>query len=225
MSVCEEIFELARGADQLPEGSRLWSESFDRLVGLHDKSAFMAWAARLGLPTPETHRITSRHHVRELAGDWFLKPCFSTFAVAGRRWGPDQARLGAGDQSWLEGQDISVDRPWVAQQFLSGHGWCAYALAESGRVLSLVCYPVEWTAGPGACVAFTARRHQGVEEWVRRFVGAATLTGQMAFDFIEVAGKGVLPLECNPRATSGRTWTRSFMREPCPHHGESVRTL
>ena len=50
MPVCEEIFELARGADQLPEGSRLWSESFDRLVGLHDKNAFMpgphVWACR-----------------------------------------------------------------------------------------------------------------------------------------------------------------------------------
>ena len=201
--VCEEIFELSRGSAHLPKTVRLWAEPLGRLRELHDKHAFMTLAARLGLPIPLTKRITSLNEVRILSGDWFLKPCFSRFAVAGRRWRSGAGSRGAVSEEWLSCQVITPSRPWVAQEFLSGQGWCAYALAEAGHVLSLVCYPVEWTAGAGACVAFTARSHAGVEAWVQNFTGAASLTGQLAFDFIEVPGRGVLPLECNPRATSG----------------------
>ena len=203
MPVCEEIFELSRGASQLPEGTRLWADSFGRLGKLHDKSAFITLAGRLGLPVPETHLITRADEVRALKGGWFLKPSFSRFASEGRPWTGELGGAFSQDETWLGHQEISPLRPWVAQEFLAGHGWCAYAMAEAGRVLALVCYPVEWTAGAGACVAFSAQSYPEVESWVQRFVKSAVLTGQMAFDFIDVPGRGVLPLECNPRATSG----------------------
>ena len=203
MPVCEEIFELVRGVGQLPDGTRLWADCFRRLGELHDKGAFLALASRLGLLVPETNLITRTDDVRSLNGSWFLKPCFSRFAVEGRHWRGESGSASPKNEAWLGRQEISLRRPWVAQEFLSGQGWCAYALAESGKVLALACYPVEWTAGAGACVAFTARPHPGVESWVRHFVESAALTGQMAFDFIDVPGRGVLPLECNPRATSG----------------------
>ena len=131
--VCEEIFHLSQGAHQLPAHTRLWAEPFDRLRQLHDKNAFAAFASKLSLPVPETNLITSEDAVRELNGEWFLKPCFSRFAITGRRW------FGAAGQkskaeAWLCKQEISPLRPWVAQEFLAGQGWCAYALAEAGQV-------------------------------------------------------------------------------------------
>jgi len=202
LPVCEEIFTLAAGRARLPAGAGLWAADLVTLQELHDKGAFISLARSRGLPVPETRNLTDAAQVSRLSGDWFLKPCYSRFAVAGRRW-PEAEKQTREDRLWLARQEISPARPWVAQEFLPGQGWCITALVEGGRVLDQVCYPVEWTAGRGACVAFTPQPHPGVARWVQDFLSASDFCGQIAFDFIEVPGRGVLPLECNPRGTSG----------------------
>jgi predicted ATP-grasp superfamily ATP-dependent carboligase len=202
MPVCEEVFVLSQGRGALPEGTRLWAPEADVLEVLHDKHAFIKLASDRGLPVPLTRRLENKADVQALEGDWFLKPCYSRFAVSGRRWRGAGVE-GRSGQAWLACQEISPVRPWVAQEFLSGEGWCAYGLVESGRVLIMSTYPVEWTAGPGACVAFSAQRQDEVEAWVEQLVAGTDWSGQLAFDFVRVPGRGVLPLECNPRGTSG----------------------
>lgn len=199
--VCEEIFALAKHREFLPKTTLLWADSVENLRRLHDKSAFPAWSQELGLRVPETRRLISADEVRELSGDCWLKPCFGRFSISGRRW--RSGRTSGSDVRWLDRQEISARRPWVAQEFLSGNGWCATALAENGRLLAQVSYPVEWTAGAGACVFFRAVPHPEIAEWVIRFVEGSHFTGQIAFDFIDVPGMGALPVECNPRGTSG----------------------
>ncbi|MDB6072161.1 MAG: hypothetical protein JWL81_3332, partial [Verrucomicrobiales bacterium] len=201
--VCEEIFTLSAGRENLPEGSRLWAADHTTLLKLHNKWTFIETARAAGLPVPDTRLIQSAEDAGNLAGDWFLKPCYSRFAAAGRRWNTGDEKSKASDRKWLGRQAIGRDRRWVAQEFLTGSGWCATALADRGRVLVQASYPVEWTAGPGACVSFRAARHPGVEDWVARCVAATGFTGQIAFDFVDVPGRGILPLECNPRGTSG----------------------
>ena len=44
-----------------------------------------------------------------------------------------------------------------------------------------------------------------IEEWVRRFVGALRVTGQVSFDFIETDDGRLVALECNPRTHSAIT--------------------
>jgi hypothetical protein len=44
-----------------------------------------------------------------------------------------------------------------------------------------------------------------IEAWVRRFVGALGLTGQVSFDFIRGADGGYYAIECNPRTHSAIT--------------------
>ena len=44
-----------------------------------------------------------------------------------------------------------------------------------------------------------------IEEWVRTFVGALKLTGQVSFDFIETADGRLYAIECNPRTHSAIT--------------------
>lgn len=201
--VCEEIFTLAAGRGQLPEGSRLLAADQATLLRLHNKWTFVEAARAAGLPVPETRLIQTAGDAENLRGDWYLKPCYSRFAAVGRRWRAVGGPAGKSDRAWLDRQAMGPHRPWVAQEFLTGTGWCATALADRGRVPAQASYPVEWTAGPGACVSFKAMRHAGVEDWVARCVAATGFTGQIAFDFAEVPGRGVLPLECNPRGTSG----------------------
>lgn len=44
-----------------------------------------------------------------------------------------------------------------------------------------------------------------IQEWVRRFVGALRVTGQVSFDFIETPDGRLVALECNPRTHSAIT--------------------
>jgi hypothetical protein len=72
-----------------------------------------------------------------------------------------------------------------------------------GRVQAHAVYPVGYRAGNGACIYFESVSEPEVDAWVAEFVGKVRFTGQIAFDFMkDVSGKW-LPIECNPRATSG----------------------
>ena len=64
-------------------------------------------------------------------------------------------------------------------------------------------YEHDFTAGRGAGICFRSLRHQKIENWVKAFAEKTKFNGQFAFDFIELSDGRVLPLECNPRATSG----------------------
>ncbi len=98
---------------------------------------------------------------------------------------------------------ISAEQPWVAQEFLTGQQICTYSVASGGRLLAHAAYATEFTAGPGACIAFEPCDQPEIEAWVRRFVKGFPADGHIAFDFIVTDAGEALPLECNPRATSG----------------------
>ena len=69
--------------------------------------------------------------------------------------------------------------------------------------------------GTCSCTAAASRRRSRsttrwsnnpeIEAWVRRFVGALGLTGQVSFDFIRSADGAVYAIECNPRTHSAIT--------------------
>ncbi|WP_159881174.1 ATP-grasp domain-containing protein [Paenibacillus puerhi] len=105
------------------------------------------------------------------------------------------------DDDTSEAQGTSA--AWVMQRLVRGRQLCTYGIAHEGELRAHAVYESRYTAGRGATVYFEAIVHDGLREWVERFVRAERFSGQIAFDFIE-DGHGVLyPLECNPRATSG----------------------
>jgi hypothetical protein len=57
--------------------------------------------------------------------------------------------------------------------------------------------------GLGVAVHFRSIEHGPALEWTRAFVERERFTGQIAFDLIETAQGDVVPIECNPRTTSG----------------------
>jgi hypothetical protein len=202
LPTCEEIFHLARfvDVDPLALGAPLWAPPGSVLLQLHHKGEFIRSARALSLPVPETHVIAQMPHDTPWEpaagqGDWVLKPAWSRFGVRVQMLRPGDA--------WPQEVVPTPAHPWVLQRRLQGQAWCTWSVAREGTLLIHSAYRVEATAGPiGAAIAFTMAPHDRILEWVQRFVSALKLTGQFAFDFIDTAA-GPLPLECNPRLTSG----------------------
>jgi len=197
---CEEIFHLARGheASRLP--CELFAPAWPQLRLLHSKWDFIRKAEALGFPVPRTWKLESRDDLQDLArrlpvGERFvLKPVYSRFST----------RV----QFFTAGEPLpdcapSSSEPWVVQAFVTGRALCTYGIARAGRLTAHAAYAADFTAGQGACINFAALEHPGLLAWVQRFVEDEAYTGQIAFDFIETPEGILLPLECNPRATSG----------------------
>ncbi|MEV0350261.1 ATP-grasp domain-containing protein [Nonomuraea sp. NPDC050680] len=182
---CEEIFWVARGRERLH--CEVLAEPLGTLRALHSKWEFVQLAKGFGLPVPETALVMSQADLAGIPRPFILKPVFSRFGT--------KVQVVQGNIALRAGEG-----PWVAQELLSGTQICTYSVAVKGRLVAHAAYAVEFTAS-GACVSFEPVEHAEVDAWVTEFVARGEFSGQIAFDFM--VGDRVLPLECNPRATSG----------------------
>jgi predicted ATP-grasp superfamily ATP-dependent carboligase len=196
---CEEVFHLARVADGLRPHVRVLVAPFCQLRRLHSKLEFIESVRKAGLGAPETNRVSSAaeaaERVRCSPGELVLKPEFSRFAT--------EVFIRPRDADVVARLPISPERPWVVQQYVAGEQVCSYSVAHEGRLTAHTAYGVTYTAGVASSIRFVVRDDPRLEEWVTRFVAAERLTGQVAFDFAVPDEGGVMPLECNPRSTSG----------------------
>lgn len=208
---CEEIFYVSAGLERLSKHCTVVADSFDQLLRLHNKWTFIEAAARSGFAVPRTSLIASpeqwadavkRYPVRD---GLVMKPVYSRAAanvlirLPGETVAPGQQA-----REWDEaGRSATPERPWVAQQYVEGRAICTYSVAYRGTLLAHAAYAAQYTMGKGACIYFEPLSHPAAMQWVERFVRAQGFTGQIAFDLIETPAGALLPLECNPRATSG----------------------
>lgn len=212
---CEETFYVARGLDVLSSKCRVFVDSLSKLKRLHSKWDFIATVTEAGLThTPSTYLLDSKEVVEKMLsapGKWVFKRVFSRFSsnvfivnnedytIIPKRMTKDKLR------SLIHTDVKSIDNHslWVAQRFIEGTSYCSYSAVINGQVTAHAVYPVEFTAGPGACINFQSVDHPGIYTWVKRFVEHEHFTGQIAFDFIVTDDGAIYPIECNPRTTSG----------------------
>jgi hypothetical protein len=199
---CEEIFFIAQGLEQLQEHCDVFCAPIEQLKRLHSKWEFIQRAREYGLAVPETFLLASPADLENFIDGYkkpfVLKPVFSRFATHVHLL--DNAQQAHAILSKLP---ISTTIPWVAQQHLEGQAYCTYSIAHHGTLAAHSTYAVDFTAGRGACINFTACEQAAIERWVTQFVQQEHFSGQIAFDFIVSREGEALPLECNPRATSG----------------------
>ncbi|MDR9744556.1 ATP-grasp domain-containing protein [Paenibacillus taichungensis] len=226
--MCEEVFYIAQGAERLRDHCRVLVSPIEQLHDLHHKYHFIQLAKSLDLSVPDTRLINSRQEWREAQavleiegeGEWVWKPVYSRFAARVRMPisstadfegdAPDQ-KIYAGKmkQQRLQNDppgdtEISSASPWVAQAYVAGQMLCTYSVAYEGEIVAHTTYDSRYRTGSvGASVFFEHVEHEGIYEWVRQFVQATGLSGQIGFDFIETEDGQVYAIECNPRATSG----------------------
>jgi hypothetical protein len=204
---CEEAFHLSRVKSDLIAATKIHEKNIlvdeiHKLEELHSKFQFNRLSTPLNFIAPESYRVTTLEAasaaIEMLPGEKVvLKPDFSRFASNTLILTKSKAR------EKIESLSLSQGVAWVIQECLNGPEYCTYSVAIKGKLVSHVTYDHEFTAGRGAGICFQSIDHPAIESWVRSFVQKTEYHGQLAFDFIEISPGKVLPLECNPRATSG----------------------
>ena len=194
--VCEEVFALAAAAPHLSD-CLVFAPDLDTLRRLHSKHDFLEFAAACGFTVPVTRRLTSVATLQTLEAEsrrLVFKPEFSRFAARAllRPAAADLARIVP-----------TPEAPWVAQEFVAGDELCAWSAAIDGRLVAYAAYQPRWRQGQASSYYFAPVREPALQSFCAAVAKAGKVTGQLAFDVIRTGEGQIVPLECNPRGTSG----------------------
>ncbi|QIK68741.1 ATP-grasp enzyme [Nocardioides sp. HDW12B] len=174
------------------------------LCQVDDKQAFSAMAAGLGLPVPETHRITDPQQVLDFdfaaTGLTYVLKSIPYDPVRRLDLTPLPRPTPAETETFVRSLPISEDHPWILQELLVGTEYCTHGTVRDGRLQVYVCC----ASSPWQLTYEQVDKPQ-IREWVERFVAAGGWTGQLSFDFIEGADGVARAIECNPRTHSAIT--------------------
>lgn len=195
--ICEEVLHLGALWKHKPPKAILFAPKLAYLSQVHHKYHFIRLCDDLGLSTPRTNLITTTQeladHVQD-SHDLVFKPVWSRFGsqvlIRPRARKIQQVRP-------------TLKNPWVAQEYIDGTEVCVYAIARAGRLVALSAYHGLVRAGPGAAICFAPENSEPLRGFVEKIISATAWTGQISFDVMRTQDGRFLPLECNPRATSG----------------------
>ncbi|WP_407686423.1 ATP-grasp domain-containing protein [Mycobacterium sp. HUMS_1102779] len=182
--------------DLFPDSCTLFLSEFDVEARLENKYEFQAALKKLGIPTLDFALVHNQGELEALDFDkpFALKPVYSRGSQQVHKVVPGQ---------FPSGLRFDADNPWIAQEWAKGTNYCSYSVCRDGQVKAHAAYPVRYAIDGTSCLTFESVRHEGIAAWVRECAEAFNFTGQIALDFIEVPGRGLFTVECNPRATSG----------------------
>ncbi|WP_395137679.1 hypothetical protein [Armatimonas sp.] len=195
---CEETFALAAGRTALPPSVRLLCPDIAILDQLHHKGRGIAFAASLGIATPETCAQP------DVTRDGILKRAYSRFSshVIPLR-GTQEQRQKAADK---KPTDDGGDGEWVWQEWILGKALCTYSLCHNGQVLAHAAYRTPYTVGLGAGIFYDAVHgpmYDASLAAAQKLAAETHYTGSLSLDFIEEATGRLVLIEINPRATMG----------------------
>ncbi len=169
---------------------------------LDDKFAFSQTAAALGLPVPAHHRVDDPAQLADAAaaGGPFVLKSIPYDPVNRLDLTPLPRPTRAETEAVAAARQISPEKPWILQGRVDGQEYCTHSTVRDGRVQAHVCCP-----SSAFQLNYAPVEKPAIEAWVKRFVAAHELTGQVSFDFIEAADGTPYAIECNPRTHSAIT--------------------
>ncbi|OBG27993.1 carboxylate--amine ligase [Mycobacterium sp. E3198] len=187
---------IKRHPDLFPDGSKCFFSDFEVEACLENKYEFQAALKTLGIPTLDFGLVRSQEDLEALEFDrpFALKPVYSRGSQGVHKVAPGEPPRGL---------SFEAHNPWIAQEWATGTSYCSYSVCRDGQVKAHAVYPVRYAIDGTSCLTFESAHHEGIDAWVRDCVKAFNFTGQMGLDFIEVPGRGLFAVECNPRSTSG----------------------
>ena len=176
----------------------------DTVEMLDDKHAFSVMAASLGLGVPPCHRITRPEQVTEFDFGGQERPYILKSIpydpVRRLDLTPLPRPTPAETEAFARALPISEDTPWIMQAFVEGQEYCTHSTVRDGAVQLHCC-----CASSAFQINYEMVDKPAIEAWVKTFVGALGLTGQVSFDFIEAEDGRLYAIECNPRTHSAIT--------------------
>ncbi len=94
--------------------------------------------------------------------------------------------------------------PAIVQAYLPGEELSSFSIAHAGRVIGTVIYRGLIVSGSVAvCFESLPDPDPAMLAWIERFVSRTGFSGFISFDFRRDENGQALPIECNPRTTSG----------------------
>jgi predicted ATP-grasp superfamily ATP-dependent carboligase len=194
---CEEIFYISMFRRQLSLYCDVFVDDFDKLKLLHHKESFIQFVDRLGFEIPKTSLLSPQLDrlfiQKEFPGQIVLKKAYSRFSDS----------VSFYKSSSELPNYVFTDSSWLIQERIVGTQYCSYGVSRNGKLLAHSVYKSEFTAGLGATLTFEYSEKSDIEQFVRKIVEKLSFTGQISFDFIVNQAGEAIPIECNPRATSG----------------------
>jgi glutathione synthase/RimK-type ligase-like ATP-grasp enzyme len=171
---------------------------------LDNKSEFSAIAASLGLPVPDSYCITQPQQILDFdfakQQQKYIVKSIPYDSV--RRL--DLTRLPCNTPSetaaFVKGLPISASNPWIMQAFITGQEYCTHSTVRNGELQLHCC-----CQSSAFQINYEMVDKPEIEAWVRKFVGALKLTGQVSFDFMQAEDGCIYAIECNPRTHSAIT--------------------
>ena len=199
----EEIFHMARVRAQLSDRCTWFLPTLPVLRRLHNKYEFIQWVKELGFPVPQTELITENSQLDTITRrisdgeELVLKPAFSRFSSK------TLIRPKSAEEVYSMVGSASVTSPWVSQEYMPGRQISSYSISQKGQLKAYSDYATTFSINRGVSIHFECIQHPAVYEFVSSFLQRTGFSGQIAFDFIEAEDGSVMPIECNPRTTSG----------------------
>ncbi len=171
---------------------------------LDDKSEFSAIAASLGLAVPDSYCITQPQQILDFdfakQKQKYIVKSIPYDSV--RRLNLTQLPCNTPLETAAFVQDlpISESNPWIMQAFIRGQEYCTHSTVRNGELQLHCC-----CQSSAFQINYEMVDKPEIEAWVRKFVGALKLTGQISFDFIQAENGCIYAIECNPRTHSAIT--------------------
>jgi predicted ATP-grasp superfamily ATP-dependent carboligase len=176
----------------------------DMVRTLDDKYEFSVLAASLGLPVPDTYRISAAREV----GDFDFDTVDGAYILKSIAYDPVNRmdlttlpRSTAGQTAaFAHSKPISRDNPWIMQAMIQGREYCTHSTVRNGRVQAYCC-----CESSAFQINYEMVDKPAIKAWVTTFAESLNLTGQVSFDFIETPEGQLYAIECNPRTHSAIT--------------------
>ncbi len=171
---------------------------------LDDKERFATLATSLDLSVPDSHCIT--HPLQVLDFDFatqqrqYILKSIPYDSVRRLDLTKLPCATPAQTAAFVRELPISIEHPWILQEFITGQEYCTHSTVRDGEVRLHCC-----CESSAFQVNYQMVDKPEIEAWVRKFVAGLNLTGQVSFDFIQAADGNIYAIECNPRTHSAMT--------------------
>ena len=185
--VSEESPRIAALRPRLPESIRIFADTPDNMLTLHDKYRFAKCAVDAGLTVPDS----------QLPNDLPEEAPYELVV------NPRLTCSGRGVRVVAAGEPIDANAGDVVQRRIRGDEMSGFCMSRDGQIAAPVVYrSVVRSGSVGVCFE-RVEDAPAIVEWMRRFAASRGHTGFLAFDFIVDDTGTAYAIECNPRATSG----------------------
>ena len=195
----EDVLVTSKYLEKFPKNVAFTS-LFELTHALHHKWKFYNLLKKLGFNSPETCIVKTKKDIDNFShNSFYLKTCYSRAAM-GTKY--------ISDKNKLKNLNIGNSNPYIIQEKIDGKQFCTYSICHEGKIKAHATYPTHYASlnskknRGNYCLSYEEVSHPSIFSFVEEFAKQTNYTGSLAFDIFEKNGV-IIPLECNPRFTSG----------------------